>query len=165
MASEETFRTALGRVLAFEGGYANDPADPGGETNFGISKRSYPGEDIRGITIDRAVDIYRRDFWHATRIDQLSDVCAGACLDLSVNMGPKAAVSLVQAVLVQGGASLVVDGVLGPATIAASVRADAMAFGAGIRWHAVERYLAIVDRKPSSRRYLSGWLRRACALI
>tara|TARA_Y100001951_G_C11296045_1_gene275706 strand:+ start:4160 stop:4333 length:174 start_codon:yes stop_codon:yes gene_type:complete len=48
------FDASLEHVLLFEGGYVNDPRDPGGETRFGISKRSYPREDIRGMTRERA---------------------------------------------------------------------------------------------------------------
>lgn len=46
----ENFQPALSKTLAHEGGYVNDPHDPGGETNMGISKRSYPNENIRGMT-------------------------------------------------------------------------------------------------------------------
>jgi lysozyme family protein len=57
------FRAAIGTVLWNEGGYSNDPADPGGETNFGISKRSYPDVDIKNLTQEAAAAIYQRDFW------------------------------------------------------------------------------------------------------
>lgn len=57
------FDTAFERVLGSEGGYVNDPKDPGGETNWGISKRSYPGEDIKNLSQARAKEIYLRDFW------------------------------------------------------------------------------------------------------
>ena len=48
------FDAAMAEVFSHEGGYVNDPRDPGGETNMGISKRSYPNEDIRGMTRERA---------------------------------------------------------------------------------------------------------------
>jgi len=56
---------AAARDLLFEveGGYVNHPDDPGGETNFGISKRSYPNEDIRNMTRERATVLYDRDYW------------------------------------------------------------------------------------------------------
>ena len=44
-------------VLHHEGGYVNDPKDPGGETNFGIAKRSHPDVDIKNLTIDGAKEI------------------------------------------------------------------------------------------------------------
>lgn len=46
-----------------EGGCVNHPEDPGGETKFGITKRSYPHLNIRDLTLDDARAIYRRDFW------------------------------------------------------------------------------------------------------
>lgn len=57
------FDTAFARLLDNEGGYVNDPKDPGGETKWGISKRSYPGVDIANLTQQGAKDIYLRDFW------------------------------------------------------------------------------------------------------
>ncbi|MBI5843910.1 MAG: hypothetical protein HZB23_04475 [Deltaproteobacteria bacterium] len=48
--------------MAHEGGYVNDPADPGGETRFGISRRAYPNEDIKALTRERAAEIYYRDY-------------------------------------------------------------------------------------------------------
>ena len=57
------FDTAFDRLLGHEGGYVNDPEDPGGETNWGISKRSYPHVDIKNLTREGAKAIYLRDFW------------------------------------------------------------------------------------------------------
>jgi len=57
------FDAAFERLLGHEGGYSNDPKDPGGETNWGISKRSYPGVDIKNLTQAGAKEIYMRDFW------------------------------------------------------------------------------------------------------
>jgi lysozyme family protein len=57
------FTRCLPIILAAEGGYSNVESDPGGETNFGISKRAYPGEDIAALTVERAATIYRRDYW------------------------------------------------------------------------------------------------------
>ncbi|WP_425526518.1 glycosyl hydrolase 108 family protein [Xanthomonas oryzae] len=52
-------------MLSHEGGYVNDPRDPGGETQWGISKRAYPELNIRALTRDQAIEIYRRDYWGA----------------------------------------------------------------------------------------------------
>lgn len=60
---ELLFQRCILFVLSEEGGYVNSPADPGGETNFGISKRSYPDVDIRALTKAQAIEIYRRDYW------------------------------------------------------------------------------------------------------
>lgn len=58
-------------ILGWEGGYVNNPADPGGETNWGITKRSYPDLDIRNLTRDQALEIYRRDYWTPSGADAL----------------------------------------------------------------------------------------------
>ena len=57
------FDRAFRFLIGEEGGYVNDPADPGGETKFGISKRAYPQLDIKSLTLDQAKAIYRRDYW------------------------------------------------------------------------------------------------------
>jgi lysozyme family protein len=57
------FEQAIELLLAIEGGYVNDPDDPGGETKYGISKRSYPHLDIENLTVEEAKAIYHRDFW------------------------------------------------------------------------------------------------------
>ena len=56
-----TFDEAFEKLIGHEDGFVNNSADPGGATNFGISKRSYPGEDIPGMTLERAMAIYARD--------------------------------------------------------------------------------------------------------
>ena len=63
---KKNFSRALAFVLAHEGGYVNHPDDPGGETKYGISKRSYPKLDIKSLTKRQAADIYKRDYWDRT---------------------------------------------------------------------------------------------------
>ncbi len=58
-----SFDEVFDRVIGHEGSYVNDPQDPGGETNWGICKRSYPHLDIRGLTREDAKKIYYNDFW------------------------------------------------------------------------------------------------------
>lgn len=163
-AVDEAFDVAITRILGFEGGYGNNPNDPGGETNFGISKRSYPDLDIRNLTREEAIGIYKRDFWVGSRLDQLSPRIGGATLDLSVNMGLRAAVKLLQHAMVDCGATLELDGRLGPRTINASSRVELVPCLAALRWRACLFYLAIVEGRQSSSVFLKGWLRRACAL-
>ena len=81
------FDRAITFVLAQEGGYVNDPNDPGGETNFGISKRAYPDVDIAGLTAEAAKGIYKRDYWDVLLLDSRSYADAVAILDTAVNMG------------------------------------------------------------------------------
>ena len=80
-----TFDEAFDRLLGHEGGYVNDPRDPGGETNWGISKRSYPQLDIKALTRDDARAIYRRDFWAA--VGNAHPAISFQVFDFSVNSG------------------------------------------------------------------------------
>lgn len=59
----EKFREALNFTLVWEGGYVNNPKDPGGETKYGISKRRYPHLDIKNLTLQQAKDLYYQDYW------------------------------------------------------------------------------------------------------
>src|SRR5882724_9263143 len=112
MSSE--FNIAIKVVLANEGGYVNNPADPGGETNFGISKRSYPNVDIKNLTRDSAAEIYRHDYWLYGDLNN-QDV-ATKLLDMSVNMGIKRAITLCQISLNDIGEHCGVDGKWGHGT-------------------------------------------------
>ena len=87
------------RLMGNEGGYSNNPKDPGGETNWGISKRSYPTLDIKNLTQDAAKAIYKRDFWDKCRCDELFPVLAFALFDCAVNSGCERAVILLQKTL------------------------------------------------------------------
>ena len=55
-------------VLEHEGGYVNDPKDPGGETNFGIAKRSHPDVDIKNLTKESAKEIYKEVYWDNNKV-------------------------------------------------------------------------------------------------
>jgi lysozyme family protein len=93
------FDQAFDRVIGHEGGYVNNPADPGGETNWGISKRSYPALDIKSLTRDQAKAIYRRDFWDRVNADRLPDGVAFQIFDFAVNSGIETAVRYLQRAL------------------------------------------------------------------
>jgi lysozyme family protein len=85
-----SFDAAVDLVLVHEGGYVNDPADPGGETNFGISKRAYPMLNIRLLTVADAQAIYKSDYWTQVMADAPSQAVANCALDCAVNQGPAA---------------------------------------------------------------------------
>lgn len=106
------FDAAFDRLIGHEGGYSNIPEDPGGETNFGISKRSYPDENIRDMTLNRARVIYRRDFWGPAGCDAVPDAVRFDLFDTAVNSGVTTAVRLLQRALGE-----TEDGVLGPRTL------------------------------------------------
>lgn len=113
-------------VLSYEGGLVDNPADPGGLTNFGISSRSYPSVDIRNLTRADAESIYRRDYWDAIHGDELPGPLAVAVFDSAVNQGAGTAKRMLQIAL-----KVTVDGVIGPKTIKA---AHEMGTGAVVRF-------------------------------
>lgn len=73
-------------VFRWEGGYVNHPSDPGGETKYGISKRSHPNEDIKNLTKERALEIYKTKYWKEDW-EKLGFALAACMLDTSINMG------------------------------------------------------------------------------
>lgn len=107
------FEQAFASVVGLEGGYVNDQRDPGGETRYGISKRAYPDEDIKNLTLDRAKVLYRRDYWNACRCDELPARLAPLVFDAAVNQGVATAIRLLQQAL-----HITVDGRIGPQTVA-----------------------------------------------
>lgn len=110
----DSFIQNINRVLGNEGGYVNDPTDPGGETNWGISKRSYPDVDIKNLTRHDAVDIYYRDFWMKVHGSEMSDGAAYQMLDAAVNSGPAQAIRFMQQAV-----GVADDGYWGPVSLKA----------------------------------------------
>ncbi len=111
------WETAISFVLEQEGGYTLDPNDPGGETNFGISKKAYPTLDIKALTIDQAKEIYRRDYWNPCRCDNLPFSFAIATFDMAVNQGTGSAIKTLQETF-----GVTADGIIGPVTMEAISR-------------------------------------------
>lgn len=83
------FKVAMAFVRKWEGGYVNDPDDPGGETKYGISKRAYPNEDIKNLTRERAEFLYKRDYWDIPGfdLDNFPQDKAIVLFNVAVNMG------------------------------------------------------------------------------
>lgn len=164
MNAEERFQQAIAIVLQHEGGYINIGADPGGETKFGISKRSYPELDIRGLTREQAIEIYRRDWWLRLQLDKIEDVdLAAKVLDLSVNVGAKMGITLLQRALRAAGRQVVLDGVMGPQTLEAANAADPQMVLAALRSEAAGYYRLLVAQNPGLKVFETGWLNRAYA--
>lgn len=108
------FDQAVMLVIESEGGYACDPRDSGGATRWGISARAYPGEDIMHLTVQRAIELYRRDYWGPAGCDAVPDALRYPLLDMAVNQGVRAAIRSLQRA-----AGAFEDGVLGPRTLQA----------------------------------------------
>ena len=159
---QDRFQQAVEVVLKHEGGYVNDPTDPGGETNFGISRRSYPDLDIRNLTREQAIEIYRQDFWERWGYDRIRDLAvATKVFDMAVNMGPKRAHTLLQQALGLIGSPVVVDGILGPQTLKATNEADPSRLLEALRLLSARYYWELVRLDGRRKKFLQGWLARA----
>lgn len=90
------FNLAFDKLMGHEGGYVNHPSDPGGETQWGISKRAYPTLDIKALTRDDAKAIYKRDYWD--KIEGVSDLVRFHVFDFAVNSGLHSALATLKRV-------------------------------------------------------------------
>ncbi len=127
------FDRAVKFVLYHEGGYVNNPNDPGGETKFGISRKAHPKVDIKNLTEDQAREIYKRDYWQPCGADLLDDHLALIHFDTAVNMGLKRAETLLEA------------------------------SGQDARDYLLKRvgfYTALVRKNPKLKTFLNGWVGR-----
>ena len=143
-------------VLKHEGGDVPDPVDPGGETNFGIAKRSHPDVDIKNLTEEGANEIYYQDYWMKNRVPQMPEDLKHIYFDMCVNQGRGRAVKILQQAANAKGANLKVDGGLGPKTIGAlnGVELDR------VRAYRIKYYADLVTRKPDLEKFYFGWFRR-----
>lgn len=125
---DSNFKKSLARVLTSEGGYVNDPHDPGGATNRGITiavfrqfvKPNGTIEDLKNITLDQVAKVYYEKYWRKVKADQLPVGLDYAVFDFAVNSGPSRAARYLQKTL-----GVAPDGKIGPATLAAAAKADA----------------------------------------
>ena len=147
------FDLALGFVLHSEGGQANDPADPGGLTRYGISARAHPTVDIARLTRDEAAQIYRVRYWQAAGCERLPNSYAVALFDGAVNHGVKRATRLMQKAL-----GVAADGINGPRTQAAARRADPRLALTAYLAHRARLYCRL--GRHTDHRFTLGWQRR-----
>lgn len=113
-----TFDEAFEKLIGHEGGYSNNPADPGGETMYGVTARvarshGYMGP-MKDLTLDRAKDIYRMSYWDSVRASELPEAVRFDVFDASVNSGPGQAIRFLQRAT-----GVTDDGILGQRTMRA----------------------------------------------
>lgn len=149
-----SFDDAFRRTLSHEGATSDHPSDPGGLTKWGISQRAYPNLDIASLTLEKARQIYRLDYWDALRLGDLPDAIAAEVFDAAVNSGRRPAVMWLQRAL-----HVNADGVIGPVTIAAAKRADPAVIAAKINGHRLS-HLTDLSTWPTFGR---GWARRVAS--
>lgn len=160
----QKFEKAFREVINREGVYVNDPYDPGGETKYGICKRSYPNLNIKELTLEEAKKIYHRDFWKRGKFEDVPDNNVAIKLfDLSVNMGTKTTTIILQRALRAVGISVVEDGIWGPRTQLGIISANPIHLLAALKSEAAGYYRLIAQKSPTQQKFLSGWLNRAYA--
>jgi lysozyme family protein len=172
-----SFSLAYPAVLKIEGGYVNDPNDPGGETKWGITKRDFPEEDIPNLTKERAIELYKMKYWDPLNLDQVDNQeIADKLLDMSVNLGEGTTALRLQRALnyLYPGRPISVDGDIGPQTLGAINSLPKLAARgpdletlelALAAYHAA-RYIELVEGPdPRFDTFAKGWLRRAMKSI
>lgn len=170
-------------ILAREGGFVNDPDDPGGATNHGVTIHTMrrlgldldgDGQvglsDVKNLTKAQALDIFLDHYYDGPGIAELPAAVQASVFDMYVNAGANA-VKILQRLLNDMGQTVVVDGAIGPKTIAATEGAMALAPGHFVDAYGIARrnyYFALADGKPSLRKFArtraggkGGWITRA----
>ncbi len=156
MMNDDAFQKAMIRNQKNEGGYVNDPDDPGRETKFGISARWYPNEDIKNLTRQRANAIYYRDYWLKPKLYNLPYPLDDAVFDKAVNQGPQTAVQHLHSIL-----GITPGSIIGEETMAKlNQYSDLSEIVRAYNIKANERYDELVAENPSLKKYLNGWKRR-----
>jgi len=148
------FDRAIKYVLKHEGGLVNDPADPGGLTNRGITQRDYPHLDIAALTLTETIAIYRKDYWRPVYDEMTNEDAACKIFDMAVNMGHRQAHKLLQR-----GVGVPDDGVFGEMTLAAANQCENLVDVLCEQQAAF--YHTLVSRRPVMGKFLKGWLKRA----
>ncbi len=174
-------------IVAREGGYVDDPADPGGATNFGVTlgtlrrrRLDLDGDgqvttaDLRRLTPAQAAGIFVADYYRAPQLDRLPEPLQPSVFDMYVNAGATA-VRLLQGMVARMGFACAADGVIGPQTEGAVRAATAAAPAHIVDAYGIARrnyYYALADARPILRKFArsrdggkGGWILRAEAFI
>lgn len=149
------FKDSLNKLLQHEGGYVNHPKDPGGETNYGITKRTavafgYEGS-MKDIPMSVVEAIYKKAYWDEIKADMLPDGVRHHVFDAAVNSGPIRAIRWLQQAVGEN-----TDGFIGQRTINAVAANDPKTVAA--KFNAIRlKYLTSLDTFPT---FGKGWVRR-----
>jgi lysozyme family protein len=179
----QTVREIATEIVAREGGYVNDPDDPGGATNYGVTIHTMrrlgldlnrdgqvTAADVRALTRAQAVEIFITHYYERPRIAALPEAVQASVFDMYVNAGANA-VRILQRLVRDMRIDCGVDGVIGPQTIGAVQQAMASAPAHFVDAYGIARrnyYYGLADARPASRKYArrrdggkGGWITRA----
>ena len=183
----QTVEQVAAQIVAREGGYVDDPDDPGGATNHGVTLATMrrlgldldrngriDRADVRALGADQAARIYVDHYFRRPGLDRLPVQVQASVFDMQVNAGAMA-VRLLQRLLTRMGHACGDDGIVGPRTAAAAAAADRAAPVHLADAYAIARrnyYYALADARPASRKFArrrdggkGGWITRAEAFI
>jgi lysozyme family protein len=157
MEGRELFDKCIVVILQNEGGYVNNLSDPGGETQWGIAKKFYPGLDIKSLTKEQAIEIYFKDYWTPMNLDPInSDTLKLQLFDMGVNAGIRAAIRIIQRLVFAKP-----DGIIGPHTVELINAYNQSVNLTELYKHERKRYyLGLTIRKPELKVFLKGWIAR-----
>ena len=158
---DAAFKEYISRIIEREGGsrITRDPDDPGGTTKYGISQRANKDVDVENLNYKQAVMIYYDHYYKPSRAAKLPANLQEQYLDMVVNIGYRNGAKVLQrATNAKGKAKLVVDGKIGPRTIA-TVKKSKLESGRLAAFR-IRYYVKICERKPKLYKYYYGWFRR-----
>lgn len=174
------FDLAIDFVLRNEGGFVNDPNDPGGATSYGISLRwlktvgqldaditgdgQIDLEDIRELTKEKAKLLYKKYWWDKYGYEKINDQSvANKILDMSINMGAVQAHKIAQRALfsINGYNCIKVDGIIGLNTLTEINDAISLIYLAALKSEMAGFYRELIATKKQFEIYRNGWLKRA----
>lgn len=179
----QSVRAIAEEIVAREGGFVNDPDDPGGATNHGVTIHTMrrlgldltgdgrvDTDDVRALGREQAIEIFIEHYFLRPSINDLPESLHATVFDMYVNAGSNA-ISLLQRLLRDMGLDILVDGVIGPQTIRAAHAAEDRAPDHLVDAYGIARrnyYYRLADHRPASRKYArrrdggkGGWIRRA----
>lgn len=157
----DRFDVFFEKLMKYEGGYVNDPKDPGGETKYGISKRAYPNLDIKNLTDSAARLIYFVDYYNPLHIGEFKEEkTAWQVFDFGVNAGIGRSARMLQKIV---GATQ--DGVIGKQTIEkANLFIGLYPLWIYFKSERLMYYMDLTERNPKMIKFLKGWLLRTMEL-
>lgn len=156
---KDNWEKCFALVLKNEGGYVDNPADPGGATNLGCTKavwEQYVGhsvtkDDIKALTPNDVMPLYKAKYWDTIKGDDLPEGVDYAVFDFAINSGPSRAAKTLQSVL-----STNPDGQIGPATLRALETSNPREVATAV----CEARLAFLQSLPTYGTFGKGWSRR-----
>ena len=167
---DDNFQKILAKTLIWEGGFVDNPLDPGGRTNKGITQREYdsyrkrkvlPFNDVKNISDDEVTDIYYTDYYFPTQANLMTDIkVSWKVFDIGVNTGISRSIKYIQTII-----GVVVDGQFGPNSLAVLKKYQQNSNWANTMMSLlvkmqVQHYNDIVTLHPNEVVFLKGWLRR-----